>query len=116
MKKQRSKGYARRKGHQFERDIAIELRAVWEKARRHLEYQDAVCFGVDIAETENWKFQCKKLKGYASVNTIREVKCDRAAGEIPVLVTAGDNLEAMAVLPFSELLKLLQIQKCAELF
>lgn len=102
---------SRVKGFAFERKIAIALRVVWPNARRHLEYQDAVCFGVDIAETDQWKFQCKKLKSYASVNTINEVKCDRMIGEVPVLVTAGDNLEAMAVLPFDELVRLLQNQK-----
>lgn len=99
---------SRRKGHQFERDCAIVLRDIFPGARRHLEYQDSQANGVDLAETGDLRFQCKKLKSYASVNTIHEVQHDSALGEIPVLLTAGDNEPAMAVLPFSDLINLLK--------
>lgn len=99
---------SRRKGHQFERDLAIQLRPIFPKARRHLEYQDAEANGTDLVETGRFKFQCKKLKTYASVNTIDEVKCDRRLGDIPVLVTAADFKPAMAVLHLEDLIELLR--------
>ena len=99
---------SRTKGHSFERKIAIMLRSIFPKARRQLEYHEDDCLGVDIAGTGRFKFQCKKLKAYASVNTIREIQCDRLLGDVPVLVTAGDNQEAMAVLPWADLLELLE--------
>ena len=100
---------SRRKGHQFERDLAIKLRHIFPRARRHLEYQDGECFGVDLANTDRFLFQCKKLKSYASVNTIDEIQCDRRLGDIPILVTAADNRLAMAVLHLDDLVELIEV-------
>lgn len=100
--------YARRKGLTFERELAIKLRTWFPKARRQLEFQADCALGVDLAETGNFKFQCKKLKGYASVNTINEIQCDRELmGDVPVLVTAADGLPAMVVMHLEDFLDLL---------
>lgn len=99
---------SRNKGHQFERDVAIALRDVFPKARRHLEYQDSQANGVDLAETGKFHFQCKKLKRYASIATINEVQCDRRLGDVPVLVTAGDREPAMVAMHFGDFLDLLR--------
>jgi len=99
---------ARAKGLTFEREIAIRLRAIFPAARRQLEFQVQDARGVDIQGADPYKIQCKKLAKYVSINTIKEIQCDREFGDVPVLVTAGDNEEAMAVLPFSDLLKLLK--------
>ncbi len=99
---------SRTKGHSFERFIANTLRGLFPNARRQLEYHSADCNGVDIMHTGPFKIQCKKLKKYSPITAIEEVKCDRSAGDIPVLVTAGDNLEAMVVLPLSDFIKLLE--------
>lgn len=98
---------SRRKGHQFEREVAIALRPVFPEARRHLEYQDAEANGIDLVKTGEFAFQCKKLKSYASINTIKEIQCERKLGEVPVLVTAADGEPWMAVLHFDDLLNLL---------
>lgn len=98
---------ARRKGHQFEREVAIALRPLFPNARRHLEYQDAEANGVDLVNTPPWAIQCKKHKDYSPISAIREIQCARELGEIPLLVTAGDNLEAMCVMPFDDFLRLL---------
>jgi hypothetical protein len=100
--------HARRKGHQFERDTAIRVRHIFPKARRHLEYQDAEANGVDLVNTGDFKIQCKKLRKYVSVTTIDEIKCNRAFGEVPVVVTEGDNLPAMAILYWDDLLDLIE--------
>lgn len=99
---------ARRKGIVFEREVAAALREVFPGAQRHLEFQADQAQGVDLRGTGEFKIQCKKLAKYVSINTIKEVQCDRFFGEVPVLVTAGDNEEPMAVLPFSDLVKLLK--------
>lgn len=100
--------HSRRKGHSFERQLAIWLRGIWPGARRQLEYHENDCRGIDIADTGRFKFQCKKLKSYASVNTIFEVQCDRDFGDVPILVTAADNKPAMAVLHLEDLIELLK--------
>lgn len=102
---------ARAKGHSFERLIANSLKEIFPNARRQLEYHEADCNGVDIANTEHFKFQCKKLRRYASITAIEEVQCDEEIGDIPVLVTAGDGQRPMAVLPFDDFLILLQTAK-----
>lgn len=100
--------YSRRKGHNFEREIANQLKPIFPKVRRQLEYHWDDCRGVDLMHTGEYRFQCKKLKRYASIATIDEVQYDRMVGEVPVLVTAGDGLTPMAVLPFEDFLQLLK--------
>lgn len=97
----------RRKGHQFEREVAIALRAIFPEARRQLEYHSADARGVDIANTGKFRFQCKRGRSYAPISAIDEIQCDRFWGETPVLVTKADDLEPMAILPWDDFLKLL---------
>jgi len=104
---------SRRKGHSFERSIAILFRSLFPKARRQLEYQIDDCNGVDIAGTDPFKIQCKKLKKYAPITAIEEVKCHRELGDIPVLITAGDHQEPIAALYFSDFFRLLEKAKKA---
>ncbi len=99
---------SRRKGHQFERELAIKLRPIFPEARRHLEYQMCEANGVDLVGTSYFRFQCKRLKGYSPINAINEIAYDEVLGEVPVLVTQGDGLKAMAVLPLENLLELLR--------
>lgn len=101
---------SRRKGHQFERDIAIMLRDIFPGARRQLEYHEDDCKGVDILGTGHFKFQCKKTKNYVSVNTIKEIQFDPTF-EVPILVTAADRKESMAILPLCDLLNLIRMSQ-----
>ena len=107
-KKPRSKNYARNKGLSFERDIAIAFRVVFPDAKRHLEFQKEEAKGVDLDHTGEFKVQCKKYAKYVPVNTIQEVQYNEMLGEVPVLVTAGTNQRAMAVLPFEDFLNLVK--------
>ena len=106
----KSGAYSRRKGHSFEREVAIKLRGVFPKARRHLEnHEDDAREGVDLIGTGSYCFQLKKLKRYAPINDIKQVK----KRGTPVLVTAGDREEVMAVIPFTHLVYLLDLEKRA---
>lgn len=99
---------SRTKGHSFERWTAIALRVVYPSCRRHLEYQDAEANGIDLVNTGPYKVQCKRGKKYASLSVIKEVQADEMMGEVPVLVTKGDNERVLAVLPFEEFIDLLR--------
>lgn len=101
-KKNRAKGLA------FERQVAIWLRDIFPGARRWLENHKDDANGIDLQGTGCLKFQIKKLQKYASVATINEIKCEPELGDVPVLITAGDNLPAMAVLPLTDFLWLLK--------
>lgn len=100
--------HSRTKGHSFERHVAIRLKELFPNARRQLEYHVDDCLGVDIANTGRFKFQCKKLKKYAQIKMIEEIKCDVELGDVPILITAGDHKPVMAVLSFEDLLEILK--------
>lgn len=84
------------------------LRPVFPDARRHLEYQDAECFGVDLVNTGHYRIQCKKTKTYPPLNTIQEVQVDPGWGEVPILVAQADNQPALVVMPLTDLIDLLK--------
>lgn len=101
---------SRNKGHAFERWCAKRLRRIFPRARRQLEFQkDVAAEGVDIAHTGRYRIQCKKFKRYVNPSMIRQIKICPIEGGCPVLVTAGDRSEALAVLPFEEFLALVRI-------
>jgi hypothetical protein len=105
---------SREKGIAFERAIAARLRAVFPEARRHFEFRRVEASnGHDLIHTAHYRFQLKKTKRYASIATIGEIVVDELAGEIPVLVTAGDREEPMAVIPFEHLVRLLLAERDA---
>lgn len=100
---------SRRKGASFERWVAAAFRAVFPSARRHLEFQvEEAALGTDLVNTGRYRVQCKRFKGYAPLTAIEEVQCDELYGEVPVLVTRGDNKRALACLPLEEFLYLLK--------
>jgi hypothetical protein len=102
------------KGKQFEREISNLLGHIFPEAERMLEYQASKVIGVDIEGTDRIKIQCKNHQNYCSVGTIHEIKI-KDPNDIPVLVTKGIRMEAMAVLPFAKLVTLLEIAYGLEL-
>jgi hypothetical protein len=105
---------AGKKGKQFEREIANALGHIFPEAERMLEYQASKVIGVDIEGTDRIKIQCKNHQNYCSIGTIHEIRT-KDPNDIPVLVTKGNRLEAMAVLPFDKLVTLLEIAYGLEL-
>lgn len=105
---------AAKKGKQFEREIANLLGHIFPEAERMLEYQASKVIGVDIEGTDRIKIQCKNHQNYCSIGTIHEIKI-KDPNDIPVLVTKGIRMEAMAVLPFEKLVTLLEIAYGLEL-
>lgn len=100
--------WARTKGHSFERLIAKRLRLVFgPSVRRHLEYQDGECYGVDLVNTAHYRIQCKRGAKPASLSAIKEVEADELMGEVPVLITQGDQGRILVALPFEEFVRLL---------
>lgn len=95
----------RTKGHSFERWVATQLRAVFPKARRHLEnHEEDASRGADLIFTGPLRVQCKRRVKYARIAEIKEVQADPLVGEIPILVTRGDNEKAMVVLSLDDFL------------
>jgi len=94
------------KGHGFERWVANQLKQVFPDAKRHLEFQGTEARGFDLDNTGQYHIQCKAYRGYAPISKIQEVHPED--GFTPVLVTKGDYLEPMAVLPLSAFIELLK--------
>lgn len=100
---------SRTKGRAFEQEIARLFRPIFPDARRHLEYQQfEAAFGADLAGTGPYQIQCKRGRKWASLSAIEEVKADEAFGEVPVLVTKGDNKRILVALPLEHFLDILK--------
>lgn len=100
-----------KKGKQFEREIANDLGHLFPEVKRKLEYQMADLAdesGVDLSDCGPLKIQCKNKQNYVPVNTIREI-ITKDPSHIPVLVTKGNRMEAMAVVPWAKLVTLLEV-------
>lgn len=97
-----------KKGKAFEREIANALGHIFPDAQRELEYQSSDNSGTDISNTHIFQFQCKRYAGYAPIGKINEVRL-KHKDNIPVLVTKGNKMECMAVLPFEKFVTLLEI-------
>lgn len=97
-----------KKGKQFERDLAINIRHIFPEAERMMEYQASSVIGVDLQGTDVFRFQCKNHANYSSIKAIGEIKLQHES-EIPCLVTKGIRMEAMAVMPLRKLVTLLEV-------
>lgn len=98
---------SRTKGHSFEREIAKALRGIFPEARRHLENHSADANGVDLMHTGHYRMQLKRLRKFASLSAIKQVTADELMGEVPVLITKGDNERILVALPFEEFVRLI---------
>lgn len=113
-KKPLSPAGRRRKGHQFERDMVNLFKKIFPGAMRQLEYQKEVAAqGIDLINTGRYFIQCKRERLYSRINAIFQVKIDPLVGGCPVLITKGDGLQPMAVLPLKELIKLIRFREKA---
>lgn len=94
-----------KKGKQFERDVANALGHIFPESQRMLEYQASKVIGVDLENTGEFAIQCKRNASYCPVSKITEI---RDTSRTPVLITKGNNVPPMAVLPFKDLIGLLE--------
>lgn len=103
-----SKRRSRTKGLTFERWVAQKLRHIFPEVRRHLEFQKGEANGVDLSNTGQYKIQCKRFAKYAPMTCIEEVQYHAWLGEVPVLITAGNDKPALAVIPLDEFIRLVE--------
>ena len=106
-KKRSGTKFGAKKGKQFEREIATALGHIFPDAQRMLEYQGSNVIGVDLENTDIFRFQCKCTANYKNPNAIFEIR--EKGPHVPVLVTKANNRPPMAVLPFQEFVTLLEM-------
>jgi hypothetical protein len=99
--------FGAKKGKQFEREIATALGHIFPDAQRMLEYQGSNVIGVDLENTDIFRFQCKCTANYKNPNAIFEIR--EKGPHVPVLVTKANNRPPMAVLPFQEFVTLIEM-------
>ena len=112
----------KRKGFGFERDLARDFQDIgYANACRQLEQQEADCMGVDLANTGYYGIQAKRWQNHAPISCLGEVDCARQAeragveGVVPILISKPDRDEAVAVLPWKHLARLLKLEVDLEL-
>ena len=95
----------RKKGHNFERQIANELREVgFKEAKRALEYQEGT--GIDLQGTGRFRIQCKNKKLYVNPSVINEVPVEN--GDIPILVTKAMRKRPMVCMYWDDFKRMLK--------
>lgn len=93
----------RRKGHNFEREIANLLKPLFPNAERKLEYQFSQASGVDPKNTGGFKIQCKRNKSSVPMSKIEEI--DEEGTHL--LISKVDKKPIMVTLYFEDFMKLL---------
>jgi len=99
-------GNNRRRGHIFEREVAIAFREIFPAVRRKLEYHIQDCVGVDLVDVGPYKVQCKRSKRPVPIHKIKEIK---EVG-IHLLVSKVDREEIMLTMYFDDFLEMLREQ------
>ena len=98
----------RRKGHQWERDLANELKKIgFPEACRHLEYQTHQARGYDLEGASPFKIQCKNSKTVPNFETVFE-EIDAEEFEFKVLAYKKPNKGKYAIMPMDDFLRLLE--------
>lgn len=100
---------SRLKGKSFELKIANFLKPIYPNCRRLLENHADDAQGVDLLHTGPYRIQCKSYRQYAPLTKIEEVQCDEMMGEVPLLVTKGNNKRILVAMPIEEFLRLLKL-------
>lgn len=91
----------RRKGHDWEREVAASLQRLDPSARRLLEYQEGA--GIDIKTTLPMAVQCKCGRSLAvALSGLKEAQAVAAPGIIPVCAYHADRKGSFAVLAWDD--------------
>ncbi len=91
---------SRRKGHNFEREIARELREIFPKARRGLQYQD----GQQCADVEGTPFhiECKRGVKPNPRAALEQALNDAQPGRVPLVIIKDDRKEPFMLMPWAD--------------
>ena len=98
---------SRTKGHNFERQVAIDLRDIYPDARRGLQYQD----GTGCADVVNTPFhvECKVGKKPNIRAALKQAKNDcQDSSKVPIAVVKDDRKEPMVTLDWVQFLEIIK--------
>lgn len=103
---------ARKKGHDWERRVAMDLREIDPSARRVLEYQKGVGYDIQL-DTLPFLVQCKSQMRPNLISALGEAveaqACDpMLAGRVPLAVCKVTNKGEFVTLRWSDFLSLIK--------
>lgn len=96
----------RRKGLDYERDIARRFRVIFPDCRRNVTESQRGGQGLDLVGAGRLAIQCKRGRQYAPLKRLEDVTA-AGPGVMPVLVTKGDGARDIAALYLDDLLAIL---------
>lgn len=99
---------ARRKGHNFEREIANTLKPIFEKARRGFQAREGTEF-CDVEGTPYW-IECKRCKR-VSVRAAYDQAVRDSDGREPVVISKEDRGMPLVTMHLETFLELLSEKK-----
>ena len=101
---------SRTKGHGYERTVANDLKPIFPKAKRHLEYQSQEAeAGQDLDNTKPFLIQTKRYHKYVNPSKIEEIK--PIPGQYQVLITKADHKPAIVCMYYEDWKEILNILK-----
>lgn len=99
---------ARKKGHDFEREVAAFFRMIgFLQAGRNLEqFQKHKQVGVDLENTGPFRVQCKNHQKYPNLSIIEEIT-DKSG--IPLLIAKANAKRPLVALPLEDFMRMAQL-------
>ena len=99
----------RRKGHDFEREIAADLRSSFPEARRGLQYQDGAHVA-DVVNVPGWHIECKRHRRVNIKAALDQAIADvqaRESADIPVAITKDDGGDVLVTMTYFDWRKMI---------
>lgn len=97
---------SRKKGHDWEREVANKLKEIDPTAKRNLEYQEG---SMDIGTQLPFAIQCKCMANPSVYFVFRQAKEGaKKVNKIPVAIIKRTNKETIAVMELEDWLKLVK--------
>jgi hypothetical protein len=96
----------RRKGHNYEREIARVFREIYPGARRGLQYRD----GSEAADVEGTPFhiECKRGKAISVFAALKQAEAAASRGMVPIVVAKRDRERDVVMLSLEDFLELIR--------
>lgn len=100
----------KKKGSEFEREVAGILREYGYEARRGLQYQSGQV-EADVVGLPGYHLECKRVERLNIHAALEQSQNDARPGEIPVVVHRRSREEAYITMPFKAFLEVLHDNK-----
>jgi len=110
-----SRAGARQKGHQWERDVANDLKKVDPEARRNV--SESQQGGLDICTTLPWSIQCKSWANEKNcLKALEQANEHKTKDSMPVALVKVNRQKPIAVLYYDDYLSLVKLLNSLQIY